>query len=327
MSDFTTVRAYPRIHMSLIDLGRATARAYGGIGFSINGLPIEVSVSTTNSPTFEALVPLDKVAQDECEAIIASARTAWGLPTVGVKLSGMPPQHIGLGTKTALKLAILTAVSRHMSVKCTPVELQRLCKRGGASGIGVHAFFRGGVIVDGGHPQPNGPLAPSSLRTAQSIPPLVSRLSFPGAWVVQILLLPGTILNGEREAEFFHANTPIGKAEVLATLATVYHQLVPAFALVDFAALRDGIASIQATGFKLREIEAQSPNVREFLSVASRIPSAAIGMSSLGPLVYVVTVRTDSELRKELEVLCQHHGGESLGTFSGRNSGFARATS
>jgi predicted sugar kinase len=48
------VRSFPRIHVTLIDVAGVTHRQYGGIGFSLNTLPIEIDakINTTNELAF-----------------------------------------------------------------------------------------------------------------------------------------------------------------------------------------------------------------------------------------------------------------------------------
>ena len=125
MTSGTTVRAYPRMHMSLIDLGRATGRAYGGIGFSINALPIVVSGASDAAIAFCSDVPLDDLATEECEAAIARASARWRIDGISVTVNSMPPQHVGFGTKTALILAVLKVLSLLGGVKARTAMLQR----------------------------------------------------------------------------------------------------------------------------------------------------------------------------------------------------------
>ena len=322
LNQITAVRAYPRIHMSLVDLGHATARSYGGIGFSIDGLPIEVEVTEARKTKINSLVPLDSQALQECREVVERARTAWQFGDVTVTVRAMPPQHVGLGTKTALLLATLKSISVHFEIPSRSSDLQYLSGRGGASGIGIHAFFHGGVIADGGHRQTGGPLTPSSARRSPEIPPLVARHEFPKEWVVQLLLPSGERICGGREKEFFITNTPIEKQDVFSTLGFVYHTLIPSIVQADFAAFREGAIGLQSVGFKQREVVNQAAGVQTLIADLLAHESVAPGMSSLGPLVYVVTKREDNEAREATHAICSRHSVASLGVFEGRNQGF-----
>lgn len=326
MTSRTTVRAYPRMHMSLIDLGKVTDRAYGGIGFSVDGLPIVVSGTSGPVTTFRSNVPLDDLATRECEAAIARAAAKWRLDGISVEVNSMPPQHVGFGTKTALILAVLKVVSLLANVKARKGVLQRLAGRGGASGVGVHAFFMGGFLVDGGHRQTEDPLVPSSARTPSRVPPLNARHAFPRPWVVDLLLPSGKRVFGNEEREFFATHTPMGREDVLSTLAIVYHRLLPAIAEVTFDDFRLGVAALHGTGFKRHEVQAQPVHVQALLTDLLEHASVAAGMSSLGPLIYAVTRRTDKVARRDIQALCNRHDARVLGTFEGRNAGFEVAS-
>src|ERR1035441_2452586 len=41
------IKAFPRVHISLLDLGDVTPRRYGGAGFSIDGNGLEVSAKSS----------------------------------------------------------------------------------------------------------------------------------------------------------------------------------------------------------------------------------------------------------------------------------------
>src|SRR6187397_3143910 len=60
-------------------------------------------------------------------------------------------EHVGLGTKTAVILGALQAAAIASGYKVSRAELQLLSGRGGASGVGIHAFFIGGLVIDAGH--------------------------------------------------------------------------------------------------------------------------------------------------------------------------------
>ena len=58
-------------------------------------------------------------------------------------------------------------------------QLAGLSERGRRSGVGLHGFLHGGLLVDGGH------------RAATDIPPLVARMDFPPDWSILIIQPPG----------------------------------------------------------------------------------------------------------------------------------------
>src|ERR1035441_9185942 len=151
--------------------------------------------------------------------------------------------------------------------KLTQHQLQVLSGRGGTSGIGVNAFFKGGFLVDGEHiSQRDDPFLPSRLRLGFEPPPTINRTRIPENWSFRLLLAPGRRLHGRGELEFFAQNTPIPAAEVFKTIALVYHGLIPAVASGDLHLLRETLQSIHKVGFKRRELTAQSVTVQLAIS-------------------------------------------------------------
>ncbi|MBS7628477.1 hypothetical protein KEJ23_00610, partial [Candidatus Bathyarchaeota archaeon] len=46
---------------------------------------------------------------------------------------------------------VATSISKLLNLNLTVYELAKIMGRGGTSGIGVAAFDKGGLILDGGH--------------------------------------------------------------------------------------------------------------------------------------------------------------------------------
>src|SRR5206468_1073340 len=105
--------------------------------------------------------------------------------------------------KTSLILSVLTGLNALMRLGLSQKRLQTLSGRGGASGVGVHAFFEGGIIWDAGHPaEPRSKYVPSSVPGTRAIPPLLARLRFPERWRVALMLPAGSGVAGKEERAF-----------------------------------------------------------------------------------------------------------------------------
>ena len=238
----TTVNAYPRLHFGLCDLGKVTLRAYGGAGLSISGPVVQVSVCESDTLQLNAC-SLDARDRDDVLSAMQRMRRKFCLPPVSLLLHQTPPQHVGLGSKTSLILASLVAYSINFDLDIPKTTLQQLSGRGGASGVGLHAFFSGGFVIDAGHAQSSCRLlGPSSSLRPSGIPTLLVRLEVPAAWQVYLVLPSGVRRFGGNELKFFTENTPIAEAEVLRTLAILYHGIAPAIANSDIDALRESLA-------------------------------------------------------------------------------------
>ncbi|MEO8378105.1 MAG: beta-ribofuranosylaminobenzene 5'-phosphate synthase family protein [Acidobacteriota bacterium] len=280
-----TVSAHSRLHITLIDTGIATARVFGGAGFAIAGADVVIEAFTQKRLIVENIAGVD---QSFVEAVATVARTAAGRRAVGIRILSAPPQHVGFGTKTSGLLGAALATRAALGLSHETADLQALTGRGGASGIGINSFFVGGLIVDGGHKRAGQDPLPSSAVTPIGVPPVFSRCDIPPEWRIMLVLAKGIHRSGEREKLFFRANTPVPKSEVLITLAAVYHGVLPAVVERSIDGLASALAIIHSCGFKQRELKSQTPNIQTLYSQLSAIRGCAVGMSSMGPLLYVV---------------------------------------
>jgi predicted sugar kinase len=105
-------------------------------------------------------------------------------------------------------------------------------------------------------------------------------------------------------------------------MAAVHHGLVPAVAHADLALLKNSLADIHATGFKQKELAAQASDVRNLFHRLNACDEAAVGMSSMGPLLYAVTHRSSASIAELLAVDSGIARQAYLGAFDGRNIGY-----
>lgn len=190
------VRAFPRLHLGLLDLGNATPRTYGGVGFMLDALPTEIEVVPGTKHIYQ-LNNVDEVGRLDVRAAIERMSKRYQLKGGTLEVRSLPPQHIGLGTKTSLVLAVLKAWQLHSKLKISVQELQRLSGRGGASGIGIHGFFRGGFLVDVGHDaRLKNTLAPSGSQSPLEVPLLAARSRISSRWQICLLLADGPRYSG-----------------------------------------------------------------------------------------------------------------------------------
>ncbi len=316
------IRAYPRLHVGLVDLGDATPRKYGGAGFMLNDFPVEISVAHGRH-RLTGLQLLDRRGRTDILAALDRLKKLFPVRSARITIRLALPQHVGLGAKTAITLAILKGYELFSGIKIGMNTLQLLSGRGGVSGIGIHGFFKGGFIVDAGHKVENGRgFAPSSFRSCSEVPPIASRFRIPKSWRFALFFPRGHRYSGGQELEFFRKNTPVSKSEVKDTLALIHHGLAPAVFADDILMVRDVLREIHRIGFKRREIEGKTEAVRRLLTKIREIPECAGGMSSMGPLIYAVMKKPSEYLLEELEGLARKEEAIFLGVCEGRNRGF-----
>jgi beta-ribofuranosylaminobenzene 5'-phosphate synthase len=282
-----TVNAPARLHFGLLDMGNATARRYGGAGLALAGPHTSVaaasapvtSVHWSTRPLERDAVALERVLQNFLEAF--SGRAC-------VSVRRQAPAHVGLGSKTSLVLSALTAVNKACGLEASRTDLQTFSGRGGASGIGINTFFSGGMVVDLGHPARADPFLPSGSASPAGVPPVAVRLVLPSSWRASLFLVrDGRSYSGAAEREFFQLQTPVPRHEVLEGFGVLYHGLVPAACEGSLAAFGEALTLYQSIGFKRRQISNQSDSVRNLL-VRLRKQFSAVGMSGMGPLIFVL---------------------------------------
>lgn len=318
-----TLMAYPRLHFTLIDLGHATARIFGGIGMAIDAYPIKLSFS--ESQTLEVdLKGFDSTSANDVQRVIRSYSSASGKVVSGrlVAQNGSY-QHCGFGSKTALLLGTVALLDHALSSNLSRSEIQRLSGRGGASAIGLQTFFDGGVVVDCGQRRYEGQVFnPSSAGAPATLPIPILRCEFPRSWQVHLLLPFGRKFYGGREVEFFRQSTPVPNDEILAVLANVYHGAIPAILEQDLDGLKRACLGIRQAGFKRREIDSAGEVVKSLIERLESRTDAAVGMSSLGPLIYAITRADDHATTSLIAEIANASTLEFFAITAGRNEGY-----
>lgn len=283
------VVAPSRLHIGLLDLGYASARAYGGIGFAIAEPRVRVSAIEATSFSIAHNGFLDARGQMDLTIALDRLFRLIRKPSAALSIDEAPPRHIGLGSKTATLLAVLNLCATLVDADLPAAVLQSASGRGGTSGVGVHTHFRGGWVWDAGQPVENGVLhRPSSDARNVTVPPLNVHVAMPPRWTTTVFQPRGVKIEGADEGAFFRTNTPTPRVDALATIAEAYHGVLPAVLGSDLAALRRAIHRIQSIGFKKAEIANQSTAVHRALELLYTQTDAAVGMSSLGPTVYAI---------------------------------------
>jgi beta-ribofuranosylaminobenzene 5'-phosphate synthase len=314
--------ARPRIHVSLADMGFASLRAFGGIGFSIEQPLTIIQFEQCSGLEIHGLEVLDEEGRADLTHVIERMKHDRGELHFRAVLKAAPPQHVGFGSKTALALALIAGVNAFQSIGWSIEQMQKLSGRGAASGVGIHSFFSGGVIWDAGHRTDTAKqLLPSGSTTVTGIPPVAARIPFPDTWRILVVLPAERPMTGEEEIKFFVENAPVPKVEALSTMAALYHGVLPAILLGDYSALASALAEVHRLGFKARELGRWSPQLRMALAALSKDGFAA-GLSSVGPLIYVILPDDDPVALDNVRTICGGLTTRILTVVRGWNSGY-----
>jgi beta-RFAP synthase len=187
------VTAHSRLHFGLFSFGAQPGAAqlqFGGVGAMVDRPRLRLRVALSDA--WHASGPFAE------RAVGFAQRTAAGLALPSefrcrIEVEEAPPAHVGLGSGTQLALAVATGVSRiARKPPARPEDLAALTGRARRSSVGLHGFFRGGLIVDAGK------------RPRDLVSPLLARIELPVPWRFVLLISKNEQgLHGEAEERAF----------------------------------------------------------------------------------------------------------------------------
>ncbi|MDQ4043923.1 MAG: hypothetical protein M3173_00535 [Chloroflexota bacterium] len=273
------IRAPTRVHLGLIAMTRHSTRKYGGLGVALASPDVLVRARRDRARH----VSIHGVEPRRAASLAARLESA-GVSGVDVTLVHSPSHHIGLGSGTAVSLAVVEAAALCKGMLLAPQDLVRVSGRGGTSGIGVNTYFTGGVVADAGH-KAGAELAPSSSSTPATAPRVLLKLSWPPEWAIILAAPGGTRISAAAERRFFRSHAYLDRTDASEAAMALLLEVPAAIADHDFGGLREALRASRTTGFKRREIEAQ-PLARALMARFEDHGGIAATMSSLGPTVF-----------------------------------------
>lgn len=273
------LRTPSRLHFGLLSWGQDSSRQFGGVGLMVEGPGMTITAEPADSWSAEG--PLAGRAVDFArKAAEGLERLGFSAQPATIRVLEPPPEHVGLGVGTQLGLGVSRLVCELAGLREPTIEgLAGLSGRGLRSGIGLHGFAHGGLIVDGGRAGPEG------------IPPLLGRLEFPAGWSVLIVLAgrrPG--IHGLREVRAFAELPPSPDLLTDRLCRLVLLGLMPAVVERDLTMfgealeeiqrrVGEGFASAQGGTFAHPSLEAVAAEMRA-------CGLRGVGQSSWGPTLY-----------------------------------------
>nr|MDO8117302.1 beta-ribofuranosylaminobenzene 5'-phosphate synthase [Candidatus Sigynarchaeota archaeon] len=314
------IKTPSRIHVTLIDMNGSLGRIDGGVGFSLSNPNWIITLETRSHDGLDLVVP-DGVDRSLIMSLVGNILARLGLqtdPPVRIEIKAHIPQHVGLGSKTQLAVALvdgLCQLFRAQERHFDRTEYARIVNRGGTSGIGINAYFTGGFIVDGGHVYGPGKekesFSPSSASSA-SLGPLLFRHDFPKDWFV-VCALPSVDkgAHDQSEVNIFHKYCPVPVNEVQELCHVILMKLLPAIKTRCFGDVCWCINKIQGIGFKKVELGIRSPSFLHLMGSWKDAGAPCVGMSSFGPCLYALAENEDQarELQNTMESMVQRTSG------------------
>jgi beta-RFAP synthase len=279
MSGAVKVTTASRLHFGLLGWGPAARRQFGGVGLMVER-PGNV-LTAEPAETWSAEGPL---AGRVLGTIRRVAERLGDVPPLALRVEAAAPEHVGLGTGTQISLAAARGAAWIAGRReVGPAELAAWTGRGRRSGIGLHGFVGGGLLVDGGRRGDD----------AGGIPPLLARLEWPESWSVLVALPasePG--LHGPEETRAFDELPPMADATLNRVGRLVLLELLPAVAERDLDGFGAAIEELQGhvgAAFAPAQGGLYADPALERLAGAMRgVGLKGVGQSSWGPALYGV---------------------------------------
>jgi beta-ribofuranosylaminobenzene 5'-phosphate synthase len=281
-----TVTAPARLHLGFLDPSGGLGRRFASIGLAVADLGTRIGIRAAASTHVEGA---------------EHARVEQHLETMQrhLRLSGAyaatieqtVPAHTGLGSGTQIALAVAAGIRRLHDLPLDSRGDAIRLGRGGRSGIGIGAFDRGGLILDGGR----GP--------ATATPPIISRLPFPEPWRVILVLDPTrTGVHGAQEGAAFESLPPFPEQEAARHCRLVLMKALPAVAEGDLAGFGAAIGELQSrVGDYFAPIQGgsrfTSPDVAAALARLDQAGAHGIGQSSWGPTGFAFVASAEDAKR------------------------------
>ena len=291
-----------RLHFGLFGWGEALSRQFGGVGLMIDSPGIGLIARPAS--TWQATGPHAARVLEIAQRVASKLGGETASPAV-FQVSTAPPEHVGLGVGTQLSLAVTQALwSLRGGRRLDPLQLAELSGRGQRSGIGLHGFAHGGLIVDGGKKQPS------------QAPPLIAHAMPSPSWRV-LLVVPrvGPGPHGEREADAFRRLPPVTHRVVDRLCALVLLGILPAVVERDLPAFGAALTELQdqvglmfaaAQGGRLLGHALLEEIVHDLRAMGFH----GVGQSSWGPTIYGFTDLEPDHFRDALQAMTARLGLE-----------------
>jgi beta-ribofuranosylaminobenzene 5'-phosphate synthase len=266
------ISAAARLHLGFLDLNGSLGRRFGSIGLSIDGPFTRIGLRRA------AVARAQGPDSERANAHLATLCRHFGVRTsYALTVHEAIPSHTGLGSGTALALAVAAAFRRLERLRADPRHDVRMLARGERSGVGIAVFRKGGFVVDAGH----------GAQTRE--PPILVRLPFPPNW--RILLVQDSArrgIHGDEERAAFAALGPFGEAEADRICRLVLMQLLPGLVERRIGPFGHAVRAIQERlGSYFAPAQGgerfTSPEVAAALGALERAGAHGVGQSSWGP--------------------------------------------
>jgi beta-RFAP synthase len=285
-----------RLHFGMFSFGNPAVRQFGGVGVMIDAPRVELRI--TASTELQVNGPLR-------ERVLNIARSLGGELPCEIEVLSAPRQHVGLGSGTQLALAVTLGLLEYFDRPCaTAADLARAAGRGRRSAVGLHGFWRGGLILEGGK------------RNHDEISPLMWRTTLPDEWR-WVIACPSEAsgLSGVAEESAFGTLPPVPEPLTRKLWFEAVQRLFPAARAKDFEKFSRSLYRFgQLAGECFAPCQAgvyATRQTAELVETIQRLGIEGVGQSSWGPAVFALAPDENAALNLSQE-LNESHGGHEV---------------
>jgi len=286
-----TIKIPSRLHLTLIAMHDDNYRQNGGVGFAINTPGLEVTFSINNSLELTDTRD-DGFTSDELQRtkdlLLNIAKEKRFISTYKAIIQGSVPTHMGFGSGTAMRLALIEGLYLINDEPYTHDDIIAISQRGGVSGIGVRTYFEGGLVFDIGRSTHSDFLPSSAMEGIKKTPPLVCKHTPMPQWQIGICVPNISPKSENEEKSFFQETCPIEPEQSYEMLYHVVYGVVASVMENDVTTFAESIKAIQSRRWKEAERGLYGQKLLDIEKQLYDSGAKAVGMSSLGASLYFI---------------------------------------
>jgi beta-ribofuranosylaminobenzene 5'-phosphate synthase len=278
------IRTPARLHFGLFADGRGP-RKFGGVGMAIDKPGFELNVQFDERDNIYSWI--DPSLKPRVEKLLARLRERFDVPPVRIDVDEFIPHHVGLGSGTQLAMAVGNAITRLARLFIRPDQMALYLGRGKRSGIGFHASYQEGLIIDAGR------------SNDDEVAPILRRSHFPKDWRIVLIRPPlDQGIHGTKELEAFQEKIVITRETTDRLSRITLEELAPALDAGDFKAFSDAVHLInRLSGECFAPIQGgvyAHPRLEEIVADARKLGCRGVGQSSWGPTLFAFQQSEDA---------------------------------
>jgi beta-ribofuranosylaminobenzene 5'-phosphate synthase len=290
------IRTPARLHFGLFADGRGE-RKFGGVGMAIDKPCFDLSIQFDERDNIYSWI--DPSLKPRIEKLLARLRERFDVSPVRIDVEEFIPHHVGLGSGTQLALAVGNATTRLARLFIRPDQMASYLGRGKRSGIGFHASYQDGVIIDAGK------------SNDDEVAPILRRSHFPKDWRIVLIRPPlDQGIHGTKEIEAFQEKIVIPRETTERLSSIALNELAPACDAGDFKAFSEAVYLInRLSGECFAPVQGgvyAHPRLEEIVADSRKLGCLGVGQSSWGPTLFAIQQSEDAA-RVFIEQLAEMH--------------------